>query len=747
MTLYWWLMAALRHWALRTAGVDLGYFANILWTTLHGNVLAAAISGGSSFGWHFSPSLMLLSIPYAIWQDPLWLTGMQAIFTASGALALALTTRRLGMSRLTSLLVALLWLLSPILRGAMLYDFHEIGMVAGFIAWIVYFAVSGRAVWAILLALLAIGSKEDAPIYIACLGMVLAVSYKKPATGWGIFALAVGCYLLVQYWLWDCIAPHHRDYISVRFPQIYDKENLVGVILGNPLLLFASLWNWDRLWGIVMLLLPVLFLPFRRWGGLGLLPAFWLILSMSVFSPYFFSLHYAAPLLALVIAASIPGLLTSFKHWTAERRLAGCLMLGFTLSLTLAQPPLTVFSQINAAAWRPHPKLALIQQTASATDPRESLTADKFMAPHFTNHMVFKEFPSNLLTVDFYLSNSSMGCPQMPLLIADLGYKQKLDDPICWFLTRKGEIDAKDSFLNRMRWMEAESCDIQSWNLRPDATATQGSAIYLAADEGWGERGVTTPGLLLPPGDYDYTIRYRVDQRPKPHSKIVAGVRFINFAGDDELVTGKIMPTDIGFTDYEYHDARLHFEVKEWGRTYLNINFGLTTSYWLDGIGLEGLPADFAAYYHELFPQPLELSAICIKPELLVPKEDGLTSDALVVDNKQSGQVIARWQMAAGLNGNFTIIGLLESDTDLPPVLSWAVINATWRVEGMEKKQELCKLNLVDQRGWMGVPHLEYSKLDIPPGATLELVVTPDLVGRILLRRLWLTRAPMWNYQ
>jgi hypothetical protein len=339
-----------------------------------------------------------------------------------------------------------------------------------------------------------------------------------------------------------------------------------------------------------------------------------------------------------------------------------------------------------------------------------------------------------------------MGCPQMPLLIADLGYKQKLDDPICWFLARNGGIDAKANFMNRMRWMEAESCAVQSWNLRPDAAATQGSAVYLADDEGWGERGVITPELLLPPGEYNYTIRFRVDQRPKPHSRIVAGVRFINFDGDDELIMGTIIATDGGLTDNDYRDAKLQFEVKEWGRTYLNLNFSFISSYWLDGIGLEGLPDDFDSYYHALFPQPLELSAICTKPELLMPMEDGLTPDALVIDNDQLGKVIARWRMKPDLHGKFIIIGLLESDADLPPI-SWASINAVWNADGIEKRMELCKMDLVDQRRWMGVPHLEYSRLNIPPDATLELEVTSDLVGKIYLRKLWLTRVSLWKQQ
>ncbi len=747
VALCWWLFAALRHWALRTAGVDLGYFANILWTTLHGNILAAAISGGSSFGWHFSPSLVLIAIPYAVWQDPLWLMGIQALITASGAIALALIAGRRGLSHAAMMLAALLWLLSPILRGAMLYDFHEIGMVAGLAAWIAYLAISGHTGWAILLALVAIGIKEDAPVYIGCLGLILAGSYKKPVAGWGIVALALIYYLSVQLFLWDMIAPNHRDYIAVRFPQVAGSgEGLWEALLGNPALLFANLWNWDRLWGILMLFLPVLFLPFHRWGGWGLLPALWLILSMSVFSPYIFSLHYAAPLFALIMIATIPGFESLLSNRAGWRNFVGYLMLGFTLSLTLAQPPLTLFSQFNPAAWQPHPSLELIRQMSAQTDSADSLTADKFMAPYFTTRMVYKEFPSNLLTDDFYLSDASMGCPQMLLLIEDLGYKNIREDYQYWFLSRKGTLDARELYLDRMKWMEAESCEIQAWNIEPDVAASQGTAMYLPAGCGWGERVVVSPGLILPPGQYEYTVRIRIDQRPGLDSNLIAEVRFVDYNGNAEEIAGITLPIDAGFTGNLYQDAKIHFQVQEWGRTYLRLNFGVITAYWLDGIGLTGLPPDFAGYYHAVFPQSLELSSICTQSRLLVPKEDGLAPSAMPVDNTLFGQVIARWQMNPRLVGNSIIVALVESEEDLPSFATWATVNARWQAKGEEKQQELCKLNIVDQHRWMNVPHLEYSRLDIPPNAMLELIVAPELPGKISLRRLWLTKAPMWSY-
>jgi uncharacterized membrane protein len=743
---YWWLFAVLRYWSMRTAGVDLGYFANILWTTVHGNILAAAISGGSSFGWHFSPSLALLAIPYAVWQDPLWLMGMQALFTASGAIALAMAAGRLGLSRLAAMLVALLWLFSPILRGAMFYDFHEIGMVAGCAAWAVYLAVRGRIAWALVLALVAMGFKEDAPIYIGCLGVILVGSYKKPAAGWWMLAIAVVYYLAVQLCLWDWLAPNHRDYISVRFPHIAENgDNLLGSIIGNPMLLFANLWEWDRLWGLFMLFMPVMFLPLLRWGSIGLLPALWLILSMSVFSPYMFTLHYAAPLLALIIIACIPSLKKLLGAGFGWQRYVGYLALGFTISLTLAQPPLVVFTQFNPVAWRPHPHLGMIEQVAANTGSGESLTASKFIAPYFTRRMVFKEFPSNLLTDDFYLSASAMGCPQMLMLIGDLGYRNLFDDSLYWFLSRRGNLDPRQQFLERMRWMDAECCTVQEWNLKPDAKASRGTALYIAADNSWGGNIVTTPELILPPGNYGYRIRLRTDERSSAGSNVVAEVRFTDYDGNDSKITGSVINIDSSFIDDAYHEVVVQFEIPKWGKTYLRLNFKETLSYWLDDIGIVGLPADFETYYRMVFPQPLKLAAICTEPQKLVSKTDGLSKSALEVGQSDYGKVLARWQMNPGLSGDFILIALLEADGDIGSQ-PWAAVRAVWQSEGITLRQELCRLNIFDQYAWMGVPHIEYSRLNIPPDAMLELVAALDDKTTIRLRKLWLTPVSMWDF-
>jgi hypothetical protein len=327
-----------------------------------------------------------------------------------------------------------------------------------------------------------------------------------------------------------------------------------------------------------------------------------------------------------------------------------------------------------------------------------------------------------------------------------LGYRNLREDEQFWFLSRQGGKDVKESLMDRVRWMEAESCEIQAWNLLPDTKATRSSALYLPAECGWGERIVSSPGLILPPGQYSYAIRLRTDQRPGLDSNIIAEVRFINSEGTDEEIAGSIIPIDAGFSGIDYRDATMKFTVRGWGRTYLRLNFGVTMACWLDGIAMVGLPADFDGYYNLIFPQPLVTSSICTSADLLVQKSDGLTPDAMVVNDAVSGQVVARWQMRPGLSGKYTVISLVELDDDLPSTFTWATINAEWRGKDGEKQRQLCELRIVDYHRWMGVPHLEYSRLDLPPNATLELTVNPGLPGNISLRKLWLTPAPMWSY-
>ena len=58
----WWILGVLRYQGFHTSLIDTGTFTNVLWNTAHGRIMATAVSWGTHFNQHFSPSLILLAI-------------------------------------------------------------------------------------------------------------------------------------------------------------------------------------------------------------------------------------------------------------------------------------------------------------------------------------------------------------------------------------------------------------------------------------------------------------------------------------------------------------------------------------------------------------------------------------------------------------------------------------------------------------------------------------------------------------
>src|SRR5947199_2074209 len=140
LTLAWLSLA--RHAAHQTNALDLGYYSNTLWNTIHGAPFRFTTYHAANFvfpefdpnvvrkpddllAFHVEPILLPLSLIYAVWPDPRALLIVQALVLASGAWpAYQIARRRFALHTVVPVLFAVIYLISPSLVGANLSDFH-----------------------------------------------------------------------------------------------------------------------------------------------------------------------------------------------------------------------------------------------------------------------------------------------------------------------------------------------------------------------------------------------------------------------------------------------------------------------------------------------------------------------------------------------------------------------------------------------------------------------------------------------
>jgi len=190
-----------RHAAHRTNALDLGYYSNTLWNTLHGRPFRFTTYHQANFvfpefdpnvtrkpdnllAYHVEPILLPLSLLYAFWPDPRILLIVQSLILATGAWPAYRIARRRNFSPWLALVFPLIYLLSPSLIGANLSDFHPVAFSAALFLW-AFDALERGAFWTyFVFAGLILMLKEEMGLGVAMLG-VWGIAHRGPGlTDW-----------------------------------------------------------------------------------------------------------------------------------------------------------------------------------------------------------------------------------------------------------------------------------------------------------------------------------------------------------------------------------------------------------------------------------------------------------------------------------------------------------------------------------------------------------------------------------
>jgi len=241
---------------------DLANMDQATWTTLFSDK-PFSVSGidrqVSRLQFHSDFILILLSPFYLIWNDVRMLLILQSAVIGIGALAVFLISKRVLKKEWLATILSLVYLLNPGLQWTNMYDFHGVSMAMTFILFAVYFAMVKRWKWYWVFSILAMLTKEQIPLLISMLGMlVFLFSDKKNGlisfvTGFLVFAVLVFVVMPPfsvsgRHWAWDWFS-------------VADGGGSGGVKLPTVTDLYGKFWNEDAKQYYYMLLRPFGFLP------------------------------------------------------------------------------------------------------------------------------------------------------------------------------------------------------------------------------------------------------------------------------------------------------------------------------------------------------------------------------------------------------------------------------------------------------------------------------------------------------
>lgn len=216
----------------------------------------------SHFAVHISPVFYLLLPGYILFPNPMYLNVMQSLILASGVFPLRRLAQEMKLSTKAGLGICLLYLTYPALAGGAFYDIHENKFLTPLLLWL-FLYIARKQNWGIVvMALLTLMVKEDAALYVCCIGLYMVVSRKQAKTGGALMALSL-CWFAVALFLLrrfgqGAMTDRYSNFISD--PQL-GLASVLQTIFLNPGYAFKEMFSADKLKFILQMLLPLGFLP------------------------------------------------------------------------------------------------------------------------------------------------------------------------------------------------------------------------------------------------------------------------------------------------------------------------------------------------------------------------------------------------------------------------------------------------------------------------------------------------------
>ncbi|HYX49138.1 MAG TPA: DUF2079 domain-containing protein, partial [Ktedonobacteraceae bacterium] len=265
-----------------------------------------------------------LSLLYAFHADPRILLVFQTLVLGSGAIPVFLLARKyIPEWPIFATLMAAAYLLSPALLGLNIFDFHPVSLATPFLLYAILALTYKRYIWFLIACVLACMCKEDIPLSVALLGILVIWKYKLPRLG---TVLLIGG-LLWSFLAFKVIIPHF--YPGVQANNYWYRYEALGSSPGaaianliiHPWLLFTTFFTLDRFYYLFGLVRSVGFLPLLapEW----LLPALpSLAVNLLSTDPLLYSgvYHYNAAIIPFVMLAAIHGMRRLIIVWQGWRQ-------------------------------------------------------------------------------------------------------------------------------------------------------------------------------------------------------------------------------------------------------------------------------------------------------------------------------------------------------------------------------------------------------------------------------------------
>lgn len=557
------LFTIMRNYCFETYAWDLGIFNQALWTTVHNGRLfyytpeLLINPSGSFFGIHMSPVLFLVLPLYAIAPSPQLLLVFQSFFLALGIVPLYKLAKDIIGYRVAGLAFAFAYLLYPPLQGINLFDFHVQSFLPLFFFSVLYFFEKRNWKAYFLFITLSLMVEEHASVIVMFIGLFgllqqreqilpLMKTRKLGNTVFNVSAativLAVVWYLLVL-WIRDLFFPANPDF-AFEFKAaanwsilgIQDPIMIALHIFMYPTRAVAAL-GYDflaKIGYILILFAPLAFRSFRK--SKYLLPALpWFFYALfSNYQPYYGVFNqYPAYVVSFVFVAGVYATVVENAAKTLRRNLGlilVCSLVAFVAVSPLSPVVSIVYPEHDRVLVAEH--IELIHQVLKYVPQNASVMTQSNIFPHVSSRInayvipvvhqiwsgksaAFEAFTNETLEDVEYVLVDFKSDPQAGRLIFSLMPQNSrfrvfaAADSVILFKRDYG--DEAELLLPYYVTYDHSNLALYSGGTAEDDTSRSGVVMFFNASLGPSPMFWYGPRDLMPPGEYDITLRLRAN--------------------------------------------------------------------------------------------------------------------------------------------------------------------------------------------------------------------------------------------
>src|SRR5690606_24280573 len=138
-TLVYFWSSIVKHILFQTHAFDLAIFAQSSWLLSTFQEPYSTIRFILQPADHFAPTYLLLSLPYSIFNSPIYLLSIQIISALVGGIPVYLIAKDVLKSKFAANFLLIAYLLQIGLIAGLRFDFSTTTLAVGFISWALYF--------------------------------------------------------------------------------------------------------------------------------------------------------------------------------------------------------------------------------------------------------------------------------------------------------------------------------------------------------------------------------------------------------------------------------------------------------------------------------------------------------------------------------------------------------------------------------------------------------------------------------